>query len=126
MSVVFKKVRHNPILRFFPLLLLLNACQLANELPENVLSQEKMVKVMVDMQLIEGALNQQQNAAADVFNLAQLYYDTLFAKYSINQTVIDSSLSYYGRRPEIFDKILEDVIISLSRLELNQKKKSEE
>ncbi|MDP2424403.1 MAG: DUF4296 domain-containing protein [Bacteroidales bacterium] len=95
------------------------ACNQEDPLPEYVLDQQKMVEVLVDMQLIEGVLNQQQNVAPDVFNMSQIYYDSLYTKYGISHEILDSSLSYYGRRPKVLEKILEEVITALNKIELD-------
>jgi len=94
------------------------ACKNSNkELPDYVLGREAMIDVITDIHLIEAALAKKQNKGLLAFDLAEIYYDSLYAKYSISKAEIDSSIAYYSRRPEIFDAIYVKVITNLSKKE---------
>jgi hypothetical protein len=87
------------------------------DLPEYVLDRETMTAVLTDIHLIESALKEKQNQGLLAFELSEIYFDSLCAKYDISRTQIDSSIAYYSRRPEIFDAIYVKVITNLSKKE---------
>ena len=89
----------------------------AGKLPENVLDKQTMINLLTDMQLVEAALAVKQSRNAADPSVPRIYYDSLFAKYNITKAVVDSSLKYYGRQPEIFEELYAQVIIRLSRIE---------
>ncbi len=108
------------VLWFILLIAVAFSCGRREELPPYVVDREKMIEVMADMQLVEAALSAKQSAVPDIWKIAPLYYDSLFAKHQVSRAVIDSSIAYYMRRPEMMQKIYADLIIALSKLQPGQ------
>lgn len=91
--------------------------QKADELPDYVIDRVLFTRLLTDVHIIEAVIIQQQSEGLNTADLAQIYYDSLFAKYEVNKTQLDSSLAYYSRSPELFSLIYSDVITNLLRLE---------
>ena len=95
------------------------------EIPSSVLSQEKLVRVMVDMQLMEAALSLGVvNANIKTMNDTLAMYN-VFQKDSITKTQYDESMKFYSQHPEILNKIYDDVIIELTKKQAKDRNPSD-
>jgi len=102
----------------FLLLPLIIACsQKSHDIPNDILSIDKMTSIMVDIQLIEGSLSimkySKDKDQKEIIN----YYRLLYETHNINKPLFDKSLKYYCDRPELFVDIYEGVIIQLTELQ---------
>jgi len=88
-----------------------------SELPPYVLDKETIEKVLTDVHLIEAALLRKQSQGLLAFDLAEIYYDSLFQKHGINKQNFDSTVAYYSRNPIELEEIYKNVITNLSRIE---------
>lgn len=86
--------------------------------PVGVIDKDRMIRILTDIQLAEGALNRRLYRGENAFDLTKQYYDSLFATYGITQADFDSSLAYYGRNPALMEKIFDGVIVALHKLEI--------
>lgn len=83
-------------------------------IPNDVLQVEKMAEVMVDIHLMEAAMN--INAAnTDKFNTS-LRID-IFKKHNITKEQYDKSYDFYTKNPEQLGEVYQMVLNSLSRLQ---------
>lgn len=84
----------------------------SEKIPDTVLSNEQMVKLLVAIHLEEANQNMlivnQQQIQPDT-----LVFDAIFQKHSVTKAQYDSSMLYYSRHPELLDKIYDDVISEL-------------
>ncbi len=76
-----------------------------------------MAAVLTDIHLAEAVLAKKQMDGKPAQELAEIYYDSLFAKYNITRSMFDSSLVFYSRYPEAFNEIYSVVIKNLSKIE---------
>jgi hypothetical protein len=100
-------------------ILLLNvACSSKDEnsdLTAYVIDRETFTALLTDIHLIEASLVRKQSVGSFALDLPEIYYDSLFAKHAVTRTMLDSSLAYYSRRPDVFDGIYVNVITNLSK-----------
>ena len=88
------------------------ACgETTTELPKNIVPTDKMVKIMVDLQLIEGIIAVRDTKPEEV----NAYYQSIFDKYQISKEILDRNIQYYSERPEILEAIYQEVITELSK-----------
>lgn len=107
------------------LLLFFSSCYLENKpvinSPDNLFSKEKMILVMTDIQLIEGALNYNRVTKRGSSEFKEPYYNQLFIEHKITAKDFKQNLDYYNMRPdvmeEILDKVLENTNQKLGQLE---------
>ncbi|MBI9037652.1 MAG: DUF4296 domain-containing protein [Bacteroidales bacterium] len=103
---------------------------------KNLISVEKMIDILVDVQIVEAALVKKRGKNEDTDFYSQYYYKKIFTKYSISKDQYDFSLEYYKNNIEIFEKIYQQVSDSLliikkeildkkDTLVVSEKKKSE-
>lgn len=91
--------------------------QKSDDVPDYVNDRALLTQLLTDVHIIEAAIIQKQSDGMNANDLAQIYYDSLFAKYQMNKTRLDSSLAWYSLNPELFSLIYTDVITNLSRIE---------
>ncbi|MDE7160352.1 MAG: DUF4296 domain-containing protein [Muribaculaceae bacterium] len=90
-------------------LLLVSGC---NGRPDGVLSHKKMVEVMTDMQIAE-AYSRSQYAPQDMRENTEALGDGVLAAHSVTREELDSTLSWYGRNLDEYDKMCREVDVML-------------
>ena len=105
-------------------LLLLYACGHKDKgfMPERLLTEEEMVDVMTDVQIIEAQINYQKSqdkeeggTPADYKAMTQSYYSQFFEHYGITDSIFSQNLRYYTERPKTLQRIMDSVVQRLTR-----------
>ena len=98
------------------ILLTLFACNEEVEIiPDNVFSREKMVSVMVDVQLVEAALSVNQLKGDEAKKAAVNYYDSVMKQHNISKKKFDTSFKYYAEHPGLMEEIYDEMLNELSK-----------
>ncbi len=84
--------------------------------PENAMEEKKFVEVMVDVHLVEAAINQKFIKVNDSTKSSYRYYKHLFEKHEITRTDFDSTFNYYMRYPKLMGAVYTQVHDSLKAL----------
>lgn len=107
------------------------ACGREKKKPEMVLSEAKLVRVLIDYNLAQG-INSTQIYRLKSQRFREIsIIDSVYAKHGISKEILDSSLSYYSRDPKKLDAIYDNVITEFRRrsaeiqAELDKKQKEE-
>ena len=92
-------------------------------MPERLLSEQEMISIMTDVQIIEADINRQKNMEReydpndtvtikhkDYVKLSRAYYDQLFAHYGINDSIFTQNIRYYTGHPAVLEKIMDSVM----------------
>lgn len=86
-------------------------------IPDTILSEEKFTKLIVDFSLAESASNLNvKNFPAEKMDSAYAF-DPL-EENKISKSQYDSAVSFYSKHPAIYKKIYENVLATLSRMQL--------
>ncbi|MBP6976863.1 MAG: DUF4296 domain-containing protein [Bacteroidales bacterium] len=85
--------------------------------PDDLIAADSMVKILVDVHLIESSLKTIHTKKQDNEHFTDRYYTTLFEKHHITRQQFLRSMDYYERNAGQLEKIYENVIIELSKLE---------
>lgn len=81
-----------------------------------VLGQKEFTALLIDMHATDGILGVSRGSfTADREKRNYTYYNGVFEKYGITRADFDSCMYFYAAQPEVFTKIYEVVIDSLSR-----------
>ena len=105
-------------------LLLLTACGHKDKgfMPERLLTEEEMIDVMTDVQIIEAQINYQKTLdteegtkTTDYKAMTQSYYDQFFEHYGITDSIFSQNMRYYTERPEVLQRIMDSVVQRLTR-----------
>ncbi len=90
-------------------------------IPSNMISEDSMVRILVDVHLVEASINMGLlNNPVNPTQTDKIY--PVFKKHSITRQQYDSSLNFYSSNPQLLNKIYERVIANLSQkqAELNR------
>jgi hypothetical protein len=90
--------------------------------PDGLLDKDKFTEVMVDVQLVEGMKVHKLGPKREKSPDMEAMYANIFAKYGIDQEDFDATYDYYKARPDEMELIYEQVLDSLSKLDVVVKK----
>jgi hypothetical protein len=93
------------------------SCSSRNKVPKPVLSHEKMVSVLVDVQLTEAYLTNLRGKGKDTRDISEIYYERIFEKHQIDRPTFDTSIAYYMNHLEKYYAIYEDVVTELNKMD---------
>jgi len=82
------------------------------EIPSNVISQEKLVEVITEIELAQ-ALIKLKFANQDTINSQQLF-EEVYNNFEITEENYNKSLSYYSQDPKLLEEMYVKVINNLS------------
>ena len=106
---------------FIGVLMFMFSCK-QEELPTGIIEKEKMVNVLVDMQITDAQLNQVANIDTMLMQ-AKSRYTFIFKKHAIDSVMFSRSLNYYSLKSVELDKMYQTVIDSLELMKENAKPK---
>lgn len=101
---------------------LLFACSGENDsinIPDNILSKEKMAKVMMDIHLLEASMNTnsyspQKNAITGGISIIN---EDVFKNNQITKVQYDESFQFYTNHPQLLSEVYQLVLNDLSKMQ---------
>ena len=97
-------------------------------MPEQLLTEQEMVDIMTDVQIIEADINYQKSCERelessdtievvpkDYVSISQEYYAQLFEHYGITDSIFEQNMRYYAEQPLVLEKIMDSVTQRLLR-----------
>jgi hypothetical protein len=89
------------------------------DVPTGVLNEETFTKVLVDFSLAESASN------LNVKNVSGEKMDSTYAfdplkENKISKAEYDSAISFYSKHPALYKKVYENVLTTLSKLQIKK------
>lgn len=106
---------------FVSLSFLLNACK-NEDIPDNLLSQDEMLPIVVDLHIAEEVIQSYHwNYDSSRVMFHSVYKPEVLKKYNVELAQFDSSYIYYERNVLLMNKLYERVIDTLS-LRVSRKK----
>lgn len=106
-------------------------------IPERLLSEQEMIDLMTDVQIIEADINYQKSQEhernaelerqreegdtvvilqKDFAQITRDCYDQLFEHYGITDSIFTQNIRYYTERPAILERIMDSVMQHLTSL----------
>ncbi len=82
-------------------------------IPDDVLEKERMIDVLVDLQLVEGALILKRSIGQAYLPLKDFYFNHVFEKHNINREKFERSLDFYKSHLYLLNEIYGEVIREL-------------
>ena len=96
-------------------------------MPERLLTEQEMIDMLTDVQIIEADINFQKNqererdpydttavVAKDYVKITRSYYQQMFEHYGINDSIFTQNMRYYTERPEVLERIMDSVLQRLT------------
>lgn len=95
-------------------------------IPDRLLTEQEMVEVMTDVQIIEADINYQKTQERDAndsiktepkdfVKLSAEYYQQMFEHYQITDSIFAQNIRYYTERPAVLERIMDSVVQRLTR-----------
>ena len=97
-------------------------------IPQQLLSEQEMINIMTDVQIIEADINYQKSQEReqepndtikiipkDYVKMSRDYYAQLFEHYGITDSIFEQNLKYYTERPAELEKIMDSVMQRLTK-----------
>ncbi len=94
------------------------------KLPKGVLDREKMVNVLVDIHLSDAISAQRYSLGMVRDSLQEDLYLSICRKHEVEPKVLENSLYFYGRHPELFKKVYDAAVDRLNEMDIEAKKDS--
>lgn len=98
---------------FASIVLFLASCQSNTEIPKDVLPRETMTTILVDINLVEGALKANFILADSAKKVAPTLYEEIYKRHNIDAALFQKSMNWYFEHPEILDEIQKEVTAEL-------------
>lgn len=80
-----------------------------------LLDQKRFTNLLIDMHATDGVLSVNRGYTLELEKKNYTYYNSVLKKYGITKAEFDSCLYFYSSQPQLFTKIYDAVIDSLSR-----------
>ncbi len=113
-------------IKFLVFTILLAGCSKNEKLPEYVIPNDEFVSIIVDIHLLDGMMNEvnirREITRHDTINL----YSEIFKNHGYTRAQFDSSIIYYTNDINKYDKIYNEVLNKLNRMETELKGEEEE
>ncbi len=97
--------------------LILSSCQSETKVPRDCYTQDEMVQVLVDLNLVQGMLKSNFILDDSASRVAPVLYDQVFERNEADRQKFQRSLDFYLDHPEMLKAINEKVVEELNKLE---------
>ena len=115
------------IIVFFVLATLIG-CKDKGFVPDRLLTEQEMITLMTDVQIIEADINRQKTqererdpndttkvVPKDYVAISRNYYAQLFEHYGITDSIFTQNMRYYTERPAGLERIMDSVLQRLMK-----------
>lgn len=93
------------------------------DVPAVLMTEQQMVDVMIDVQIIEQSINYRKGRSQKVANLRQQAFDTVFSHYGITDSIFIENLNYYNNDLPKMKTIVDSVNAYFTTKQNEMKKK---
>ena len=87
-----------------------------NKVPKGILTQKEITPVLVDLHLAESVYAQRFSMKTDYQNYQDDLYLSVLKKYKLNQKVFEESVFYYGKHPDQFKPVYDELLNRLNEM----------
>jgi len=106
------------ILLFF----LVFACS-KNSVPKGILSEKQITPVLVELHLAEAINTQQFTMEVNRNNFKEDLYLSILKKFKLDRNFFETSILYYGKHPDLYKPVYDEVLNRLNEMEVKNKAK---
>ena len=89
------------------LIVMLLGVSCKREIPENIIPQDQMERLLLDMHLADGQLASMVADSARIYR--DSYYDAIFSRYAVDSTEFKHALVFYSTRPQLMKEIYVEI-----------------
>ncbi len=103
-------------------LILVLACS-TNSVPSGILTEKQITPILVDIHLAEGIYSQRYLEKITRDNYQEDLYLSVIKKHKVSQKVLEASLLYYGKYPEKYKLVYDEVLNLLNEYQVKMRAK---
>jgi len=116
-----------PFIVLFLVLATLVGCKDKGFVPSRMLTEQEMIAIMTDVQIIEADINRQKTQERerdpndttkvkpkDYVAISRDYYAQLFEHYGITDSIFAQNIQYYTEHPADLERIMDSVVQRLT------------
>ena len=85
-------------------------------MPSCILTEQEMISIMTDVQILEADLNHKKSKGKLIGNMPKEYYNQLFEHYGITDSIFAENMRYYTHDPATMERIMDSVTERLTSL----------
>jgi hypothetical protein len=89
-----------------------------NQTPGGIMTEKEMTPILVEIHLAEGIYSQRYVQKITRDNYQEDLYLSVLKKFKCNQKVFEASLLYYGKYPEKYKLIYDEVLNRLNEMQV--------
>jgi hypothetical protein len=104
------------------IIVLVLACS-KNSVPRGILSEKQITPVLVELHLAEAINAQQFTMEVNRNNFKEDLYLSILKKFKLDRTVFEASVLYYGKHPDLYKPVYDEVLNRLNEMEVKNKAK---
>ena len=94
-------------------------------MPSRLLTEEEMIDIMTDVQIIEADINRHKSKGDKIGNMPEVYYSQLFEHYGITDSIFAENLTYYTYDPATIERIMDSATERIIRQAKSMEEDSE-
>lgn len=98
------------------LLVVLLALACSDKVPDGILTKKQITPVLVDIHLAESIFSQRYALEGMRENFQEDLYLSILKKYKIDREVFEKSVLYYGKHPEKYKPVYDEVLNRLNEM----------
>ncbi len=111
------KIKNFFFLKMIFFLSFLSCNKVENNFQKDIINREKIVKIIVDIHIADAAISVNSVYKRKKIEEIKSYYSSIFEKHNITKKEFETSIAYYTENTDIYEKICEEVIIVLTKME---------
>src|ERR1035437_143635 len=104
------------------IIVLVLACS-KNSVPRGILSEKQITPVLVELHLAEAINAQQFTMEVNRNNFKEDLYLSILKKFKLDRKVFEASILYYGKHPDLYKPVYDEVLNRLNEMEVKNKAK---
>ena len=104
------------------IIVLVLACS-KNSVPRGILSEKQITPVLVELHLAEAINAQQFTMEVNRNNFKEDLYLSILKKFKLDRKVFEASILYYGKHPDLYKPVYDEVLNRLNEMEIKNKAK---
>lgn len=92
-----------------------------NNVPKGILTDREITPILIELHLAEAIYNQRYALEITRENYQEDLYLTILKKHKLDRTVFEASVLYYGKHPDKYKPIYDEVLNHLNEMEVKAK-----
>jgi hypothetical protein len=94
-----------------------------NNVPKGILTDKEIIPVLLELHLAEAIYTQRYALEITRENYQEDLYLTILKKYKLDQKVFEASVLYYGKHPDKYKPIYDEILNRLNEMEVKARAK---